>query len=691
MKKRAFYRFVTYILPCLLFLFLSKDLFAQTTDPQNLSAKAFVTDEGTIKLRWAPANPRSWIEGKQYGYRIERYTLMIDNSLQDYPYKQEVESDFKPKPLDEWMDLIEKSDYAAVIAQAFYGEDFELTTSNNDLGSIINQANELEQRFSTSLFVADLDYEAAKMAGWAWTDNDAKNNEKYLYRIFLNRPEPMEGDTSAVFIGLEDRMELPEPIGLTALFGDRSVLLSWNYLFQSNIYPAYHIEKKSSIDTTFRRITEIPVTILVEDMNEIFYTDSLANNEDDYTYRVVGVTCFGQEGPSSEEVTGRGKKMVICVPRISGGEFISDDDAHLFWEFDCEDVDFIQRFQIARSDTPDGIFHILVDSVPVYERKQTVRLVENRNYLKIQSIHKDSTIKESYPFLLQKIDSIPPEVPTGLNVFVDSTGVAHLSWEMNQELDLRGYRILRSFTPDGEKTAISSGFIPDNVYRDSLSFSLGNTHVYYALTALDIRYNESLPSKTVVVDKPTLATPDEPVIQGYQVSDNLVEINWLTDKKREDVYYSLLRYSMEDIHQCDTVYTGDNKTISFVDKPAMSGKYQYVVVATDLQGKKSVSPQRITVEISSSEDVNSVSRFSYYADRDRNYIELSWRRQAKARLYRIYRSEDDAPMELWKETDELTTSIVDELVFPGTLYTYTILYLTTENKMSKPRTVSINY
>ncbi|MDR1202099.1 MAG: hypothetical protein LBL58_10815 [Tannerellaceae bacterium] len=691
MKENTSCNYKTYCLLCLTFLFLTNGLSGQTLSSSNISAKAFVLDENTIRVRWAPANTKSWVEGKKYGYTVERYTVMTDNLLQDDPLKKTIASDFKPKPLNEWKDLVEKSDYAAVIAQAFYGEDFELNTSDSDIGSIINQASELEQRFSTSLFVADLDYKAAEMAGWAWTDNEIRSNEKYVYRIYLNRPEAQEGDTAAIFISVEDYMELPQPVGLTALFGDRSVLLSWNYIFQSTIYPAYHIERKSSNDTIFQRITDVPVTVLGGEMNEIYYTDSLANNDEDYSYRVVGVTCFDKEGPVSDTVTGRGQKIVACVPRITSGDFISDDYARILWEFDCPETEFVQKLQLVRSETASGQFHILVDSIHVFEREQTIPLIENRNYLKLLAVHKDSTIQESFPFLVQKIDSIPPAIPTGLKVTIDSTGIAHLTWTMNVESDLRGYRILRSFTPEEEMTSISADFVAGCEFHDSLSLALGNKKIYYSLTALDIRYNESSPCEVVAVDKPNRQTPDEPVILDYQLLDNRVKINWITDKNRDDVYYSLLRYSMEDLSKCDTVYKGDHQTTSFTDEPVASGRYQYAVVATDLNGRKSISPQRITIEIRIHEELNTIANFSYYIDRERGYIELSWKKNEKARIYRIYRSEEDAPMELWKETENANNRIVDETVSPNTTYTYTILFLTNENRMSKPKTLSINY
>jgi hypothetical protein len=147
----------------------------------NVFAKSFVTEAQAIKLRWAPANVKAWVDGKKYGYTVERYTVMVNKVWQDRPAQLTVGIKFIPQPVEDWLEYIQLSDYAAVIAQAFYGEDFNLTTNvNSDIGSIINEANELEQRFATSVFMAEYDYRAAQMAGWAWTDTAARPSEKYL-------------------------------------------------------------------------------------------------------------------------------------------------------------------------------------------------------------------------------------------------------------------------------------------------------------------------------------------------------------------------------------------------------------------------------------------------------------------------------------------------------------------------------
>lgn len=659
---------------------------------ENIEARGFATDKNEIKLRWSPANTRAWSDGIKYGYTIKRYTVMIDNRWQENPDEMILAECLKPQPLTGWEEYANKSDYAAVIAQAFYGEDFELSASGkNDIGSIINLANELEQRFSTSVFMAEYDYKAAILAGWAWTDSTTKENERYLYRIYLNRPEALQGDTAAVYIGAGDKKELPKPIGINALFGDKTTMLSWNYTLLSDTYHSYYIERKSEKEP-YKRITDLPVTALNNEMQEAFYTDSLSFNDVLYTYRIIGLTSFDQVGPYSEEISGKGEKALSCIPYIYSGDFIDKDRAKIYWEFECEDTSLIDKFSLSVSEDIDGEYESLVDNILLDKRELDFPLTEARAYVKLNTKAKDGRKMESFPFLLRQIDSIPPAVPAGLKVEIDSLGVAHLTWNANKEVDLLGYRILRSFTENEEKSSITPEFVTQSHYTDTLSLDLGNSYVYYSLTAIDERYNESIPCETVKVAKPNNKTPDEPVITGYRLlSDNKVIIEWITDLEHPDITYKLIRTSFDNSEYTRTIFSGDASTTSYIDEIPVSGRYRYSLIAYGVDGKKSFTPQPFEIDIKADTAPDEVSGLTYYADANKGYIELSWKKHDKAKLYRVYKAVKNEKMTLWKELESTETRVTDEVVSPGNIYTYTILYTADESRPSKPKSIIVSY
>jgi fibronectin type 3 domain-containing protein len=661
-------------------------------DHEKIKAKGLVVNEQTIKLRWAPVNTGAWADGKKYGYVLERYALIVDSVYQKNPVKGISGLEVKAAPLAGWEKRALESDYAAVIAQAFYGDNFELTSTSSSIGDIMNQANELEQRFATSVFMAEYDYEAAELAGWAYTDRNVRKNERYLYRIILNRPRKQAGDTAAVFIGYADKRDLPQPLNLDAIWGDKSVMLIWNYELLSDVYHSYHVERKSSEEIDFTQITKLPATALNAEMKSIFYTDSLADNETQYAYRVRGITTFNEDGLVSKIVSGQGKNSISCIPNIFNGYFTEQNKAHISWTFDCESIEQISHLEVKRASAPGGAYQTVAGKLPPHIRDVSFDLYENINYIKVFALTKDSMETSSLPFLLNREDTVPPAIPTGLTVEIDSSAIARLSWNPNTEPDLRGYRILRSFNSDEEKSSIVSEPVIPNNFTDTLSLTLGNEKVYYSITALDTHYNESAPCAHVAAEKPNTKTPALPVITAYEISgEGNVTLSWITDKARTDIRYRINRIQSGKQDSLSVVLETDEKTNSCTDEVEESGDYTYWLTAMDAKGKYSESPQRLSISTTVNKSGKGISGFNSYINREDRYVELSWKKHPQAALYRIYKQAGDKPAFLWKETDVNENKMVDELLSPNTVYRYTILFINNAGRMSPAKTIIVDY
>jgi hypothetical protein len=100
-------------------------------------------------------------------------------------------------------------------------------------------------------------------------------------------------------------------------------------------------------------------------------------------------------------------------------------------------------------------------------------------------------------------DTFPPAAPQGIVAAIQpgttpGSVAVELSWSINVESDLAGYRVYRS-EQEGERGApLTPQLLPSPAYRDN-SVQYGQRY-WYTVTAVDRSGNESAPSLAVAVD-----------------------------------------------------------------------------------------------------------------------------------------------------------------------------------------------
>jgi len=100
-------------------------------------------------------------------------------------------------------------------------------------------------------------------------------------------------------------------------------------------------------------------------------------------------------------------------------------------------------------------------------------------------------------------DTFPPAAPQGMVAAVQpgtspGTVAVELSWSINVESDLAGYRVYRSEQEGVRGALLTPELLPSPAYRDN-SVESGQRY-WYAVTAIDRSGNESAPSLAVAVD-----------------------------------------------------------------------------------------------------------------------------------------------------------------------------------------------
>lgn len=654
--------------------------YAQQLQPQNQNPAVKVLAnpaEGRITLRWAPTTSPAWEYGNQFGYSVQRITITRNNQTIDAKEKVRLSQSVLPRPLAEWEREVQQNKYAAVAAQALYGKKFQVSQSSGVAG-LVNQAKESDQRFSFALFAADYSPTVATMAGLSFVDTNPKNDEGYLYKVWINFPDKRYAvDTGYVYTSLKDARPLPALQKPDVRFLDRQAVISWNYALYQSTYIAYFIER-SADGGTFTSVSKDPIVPAENTPSPtgiINVIDTLQSNAVVYRYRVRGVSVFGESGPWSTIVEGHGVKALSAAPAIRQVSIVNDSQVKLVWEYPSEFISELNGFQLERSFKPNGPFISLTAVLKSSTKEYIDTQPGGSNYYRVLAIGDDDRTY-SFPHLAQLPDSIPPAPPKGIKASIDTLGIVSLSWERGNEPDLLGYRVYRSNFDTHEYSQVTSAPVEGTLYQDTISLKTLTKQAYYKLVAIDRHFNPSEFSSPVVVDRPDIVPPPVPSFSNiaYQPGEGIV-LEWLTHTETDVVQHVLYRRSSGE-QQWKLLATLPAPTQStYIDKDVSNKSiYEYILVAQDASGLASTPSSPVRMTLNDRGGKPAVERLAAKADNASKSIVLSWAYEATdVDQFKIYRTDAQGKMRLLDSVSPTQRQFKDNSVLTvNTQYQYTI-------------------
>ena len=658
------------------------------------------TKQNEVLLRWAPSTPTIWLKSNQYGYIIERYTIYRDGIRLEKPEKKVLTSSpLKPDPLEMWEKIVNENDYAAIIAQSLYGDSFvvEGVESEGGILEILNKAEEIEQRFSFALFAADMNFEAAKKAGLGFEDSSVQNNERYFYKIISAIPQEIamveEGN---VFVDLEKIEDLPAPIDVLAIGGDKNIMLTWEYEMFKSIYTSYYVER-SDDGKTFKRLSDIPLVNLNDKPDapakRMYYIDTLSQNDKVYHYKIIGISPFGEEGPSSQIVSAKGQKDLGFSPHISDFKFTPTGGALIQWEFPKEGEPEISEFQLNRAPDARGPYNVVKTGIAISDRSVVYENLSPTNYFTITAIGKNNQKTTSLEALVQTIDSIPPTQPLGLIGIVDSLGIVNLTWDKNIESDMLGYRVFRGNLKNEEVSQLTIDPIEENNFIDSVNIKSLNSKIFYQVVAVDQRFNMSPYSEKLELKKPDVVPPSSPIFSGYGVENGVVTLQWQNSSSDDVAAHKLYRQDVLEGENGWKLIFETNSTSTYKDDKVVSGKkYRYAIFAEDESNLTSAPSTPLTLTIKNFEAQEYIKGLLATPDRTNMLIDLSWRKPDEEVIeILIYKSKTGETPVLYRQLPSNINKLADTKVFPNNTYVYHIKPVLKQGGIAAVKTIEVKY
>lgn len=633
----------------------------------------------SVKLRWAPTSPMAWNRCNAVGYVVVRHTLTRNNQM--LPWEERaIATPLTAEPIRpwqtqaEWQPLMLRNEYAAIGAQALFGEKFELQGSPESNEVLVNRATEENNRFSFGLFAADHSYEAALAMGLAWEDKNVKINETYLYRVYPAKPTvaPLDSiyrqgersvpvdyysiiDTGFFAISPADKYPLPKVLEVEAEFGDRMATVSWNKSLFDQFYVSYRVER-SEDGLSWTDLRDLPFVTLDKpgaSGQYIFMVDSLPANNRPYFYRVTGRTVFDDFGQPSDPVQGMGiDPLPAYFPYIVS---VLEDENRAFvigWNFNPAEEDKIAGFRIQRSRSDRGVYETISGDalLPPHLRSFTDPAPLAANYYRVMAYDRYNREMPSFSALAQLDDATPPAAPVNVRGVVLKDGSMVIAWDPNTEPDLLGYRVYMANHPNDEFTQITRAPAPQNHFIDTVRLNTLSKEIYVQVIALDYRHNSSDFSRMAVVLRPDTIAPAAPAFTDLVADDKGVHLAWANSRSRDVLRHELLRRPKEQPAAWAKIaefnFAPGEATGRYTDSTGQVGQdFVYQIVAVDNADLRGLSP---TVEGRRLDNFirPRIEALEASADRREKFVALSWAYPEKegVRLFEVYRAEADGAL-----------------------------------------------
>jgi uncharacterized protein len=695
--------------------------------------------EDSIVIRWAPTDPVAWTLGKDSGYRITR----IDYTDPQHPVSTMLSTTpIRPLTHDQMMATLDRNNkYAAIAAQALYGNDFQMTKDAPiGFAKKIKQGHDaLNFRYYFALQAADFSAPVANAIALRWVDKAVKKGVNYIYIVTVDGSNKnYVVDSAATFLANNKVASNLAPDGLQGFSFDRQIELHWNRRQVGN-FSAYYVERSDDQGKTWQILTKLPysttdqvpavksapgqapagnttpgqapaptkkdsalrkVASVLRD-HQIFM-DSIPIDYHDYYYRVRGIDAFAELSPWSTTIILQGRDLTPPAPPvINSAKNPAGSQIDITWSQRTISPD-LAGYYISRSNSVKGPYYPLTKKLlPKTSSSFTdsAALPQLPNYYVVIAVDtaKNVAASSAYPGYLT--DTIPPAAPVRIAGSIDSAGIVHLHWAANREADLKGYKVYFAYGPRDQFAQLTTHALTDTTFTDTISMKSLNRRVWYEVVAVDNTNNHSAYSAPVAIKKLVVIPPTAPVAGAITTKGHSVSIEWIESRSEGAAGYEIFRTSTT---PGNPVWTSIGRlhqdwsthSLHFTDSSiATNTDYYYTAETLDSNGSRSARSFQVHVRSNVTDSLPLLNSLQAKLDSKQQHVRLSWQyKDTGDYFFVIYRSVNNGSLDAWQSFDKTSQSGEDDQVASGA-YSYAIKVVhrdrTATSALSKPIQVVI--
>lgn len=309
------------------------------------------------------------------------------------------------------------------------------------------------------------------------------------------------------------------PTGLVAIAGDEKVTLTWNANSESDLkgYNIYYKRSNGNWNSEF-----------VASPDHSYIINDLINGTK-YTFKIQAINDSGQTSDFSDTVNATPKAGSTAPSTPTGLKAVAGD-GQVTLEWDANSESDLKGYYIAyKSKGGSWKTKYIAASMNTYTFNGLTN--DTKYYFKVRAIN-TSKQYSSYSGMVTAIpttDTTAPETPTGLEATAGD-GEVSLSWDANNESDLKGYYIAYKLSGESWKNRYVG--TPTNSY--TVTGLNNDTKYYFKIKAVNTsnQYSSYSPAITAT---PTAALSGPATPTGLQAfaEDSQVSLSWTANTETD--------------------------------------------------------------------------------------------------------------------------------------------------------------